>query len=114
MLFTRLIKYIATDICRIGEPNDQALVKLIEWKQGKVRKPLENFLKFRPSKPKMREEISKWFNTNYSMTLEHRRSALDALIKYVDHFPNKRIRRKANKVARDESSQGTKKRRKNS
>ena len=31
MLFTRLIKYIATDVCPIGEPSDQALVNLIKW-----------------------------------------------------------------------------------
>jgi hypothetical protein len=31
-LFTRLAKYIATDICRIGEPTDNDLVKLIERK----------------------------------------------------------------------------------
>jgi hypothetical protein len=62
----------------------------------------------------MREEISKWFNTRYSMALERRQSALEALVKYIDQFPNRRIRRKANKVRRDQQSQGTKKRRKKS
>jgi hypothetical protein len=36
------------------------------------------------------------------------------LVKYIDQFPNRRIRRKANKVRRDQQSQGTKKRRKKS
>ena len=112
MLFTRLIKYIATDICRIGEPSDEALLKLIEWKEGKVEKPLQNFLKFRPSRKRIGDDISKWFKGHYSMTLARRPSALDALVSYVEQFPNKRIRRKAAKVARDPSDQGKKKPRK--
>jgi hypothetical protein len=109
MLFTRLIKYIATDICRIGEPSDQALVKLIEWKEGKVEKPLQNFLKFRPSRKRIGDDISKWFKENYSMTLARRPNALDALVTYVDQFPNKRTRRKAGKVSVEPRDQGTKK-----
>jgi hypothetical protein len=111
MLFTRLIKYIATDICRIGEPSDEALVKLIEWKQGVVGKPLKVFLKYRPSKPLMRAAISKWFHANYSLTLDRRPTALDALLTYVSRFPNKRTRRRAIKASANEPSHGTKKRR---
>jgi hypothetical protein len=112
MLFTRPIKYIATDICRIGEPSDQALVRIIEWKQGKVEKPLQNFLKFQPSRKKVGDDISRWFKENYNMTLARRPSALEALVTYVDQFPNKRTRRKAAKVVIEPSDQGGKQPRK--
>ena len=96
-LSTRLLKYIATDICRIGEPSDKALVKLIEWKGGKVEKPLSRFVLVRQSRAKLRELISRWFKERYKLRLANRTSALDALVEYVVQFPNQRLRRKSKK-----------------
>jgi hypothetical protein len=94
-----LLKYIATDICRIGEPSDKALVKLIEWKGGKVEKPLSRFVEVRQSKTKLRALLSRWFKERYKLRLANRASALDALAEYVEQFPNQRQRRKSKKKA---------------
>jgi hypothetical protein len=96
-LFTRLVKYIATDICRIGEPSDEALVKLIEWKGDKVEMPLARFVSSRRSKAKLCAAISQWFKEHYALKLENRTDALDALVEYVEQFPNQRLRRKNKK-----------------
>jgi hypothetical protein len=96
-LFTRLAKYIATDICRIGEPRDEALVKRIEWKGDKVEMPLARFVGYRRSKARLRASISRWFKAHYALNLENRATALDALVEYVEMFPNQRLRRKNKK-----------------
>ena len=49
LLFTRLVKYIAVDLCRIAEPSDGELIKLIEWKGSAVGQPLAFFLGARSS-----------------------------------------------------------------
>jgi hypothetical protein len=99
-LFTRLLKYIATDICRIGEPSDEALVKLIEWNGGKVEQPLARFVLIRQFKANLRASLSRWFKARYALKLQNRPSALDALVEYVEKVPNQRARRKMKRVVR--------------
>jgi hypothetical protein len=89
------VKYIATDVCRIGEPSDEALLKRIEWKGDKVEMPLERFVSSRRSKEKLIAAISQWFKEQYGLKLENRKEALGALVAYVEQFLNKRLRQKS-------------------
>ncbi len=98
LLFTRLVKYIATDICRIAEPSDADLLKLIECKDGTaVGQPLIRFLSYRPAESLLRQKILNHFSTRYRLDLRVRPKALDDLVQYVKTFPNKKVRRKHKK-----------------
>jgi hypothetical protein len=68
-----------------------------------VQLPLARFMSCRWSKPRLRTAISGWFKKHYGLKLENRPRALDELVKYVDEFPNKWLRKEeARRAGRDQ------------
>jgi hypothetical protein len=87
LLFTRLIKYIAVDVCRIAEPSDADLIKLIEWKGGAIGPPLVRFLSCIQSESLLRQRISYHFRTRYRVDFSNRQQALDDIVRYIKTVP---------------------------
>ena len=99
LLFTRLTKYLATDICRVAAPTSAAeLVHLISQGEFAVD-PIPVITTRRNNDARARKGICGWFYTHYVYRLEDEPELLDGLMAWGATLPTWTERRRARRLA---------------
>lgn len=94
MLFTRVTKYIATDLCRLAAPTTgQDLIRFLLSHPDKPRHPLTRMLNRKPDGEISRSGIRSFFLNRYNYRTRKFPTIEDEIVEWLGNLPNKHQRR---------------------
>ncbi len=94
ILFTRITKYIATDLCRLAPPaTGHEMWRILLLCPDQPAHPLTRILGRKSSPETLRHALRRWFRERYNFNLRDRPAAENELVERVGNLPNKRQRR---------------------
>lgn len=94
LLFTRLAKYIATDVCILSVPKGSELVLFLKSQEQTDAKPLSKFRARLTPQTKAVAEMRSWFKGRYLFDLQGDPVAEREIIDHLRQMPNKKARKR--------------------
>jgi len=99
LLFTRVTKYLATDLCRLGPPDrGKELALILAEPDTRQVEPITRFSQRRDSDDSMRRAIRAWFKSRYNFQTAPRPDLEDYLMRWIRSLPTKKQRRDMNGI----------------
>jgi hypothetical protein len=99
LLFTRVTKYLATDLCRLGPPDrGKELALILAEPDAHQIEPITRFSQRRDSDDSMRRAIRAWFKSRHNFQTALRPDLEDYLMQWVRSLPTKKQRRDMNGI----------------
>lgn len=99
LLFTRLTKYFASDICYLATPTDAELLSLLIALEGEEdERPLSFLRRSCGSRSGAQKAIRGWYAANYRFDLSARVVAENEILDHIMEMPNRKERRRMAKV----------------
>jgi hypothetical protein len=96
MLATRVMKYLATDFCRLAEPSSaDEIVSLLQSRMGGPLDPIKILMGKRGTQEKLVRTLRGWLDMEYSYEIAHRPEIEAGVIGWLNAIPNRRDRLRA-------------------
>lgn len=96
MLATRVMKYLATDFCRLAEPSTaQEIISLLQSQIGSPRDPIRIIMGKRGTQAKLIRTLRGWLDMEYSYEIVRCPELEAGVIAWVNAIPNRRERLRA-------------------
>lgn len=90
MLATRVMKYLATDFCRLSEPQSaEELIELMQSWSGAERDPMKIIMGKRDTPERMVRTLRGWFDAEYSFEIGKAPQLEAGVVEWLNKIPNR-------------------------